>query len=319
MEENKVPIITISRQPYSFGDEIAIKLAEQLDIELITREKLLNDFLPDGFFTHDLNMLKTSAKYYLKNFKNNATFLEYIDKSLHDYTKSNSAVLVGFGSQMLYSDDPAALHFRIVAPKQTRIDNATKQYHLSEDQAEQILIQADKKQRRFVTTLFDADVTDPLYYNLIVNTESTTVSEAVSAILSIVQGRESIAEQTPAAQKTSQPVAPLPEGDMKNQAEIEFAKLLDMYHIEWKYEPKTFPIEWDAEGNVISAFKPDFYLSSFDTYIELTTMNQKYVTQKNKKVRKLKKLYPDVNIKIVYKKDFHSLVKRFNLNKGGQK
>ena len=91
---------------------------------------------------------------------------------------------------------------------------------------------------------------------------------------------------------------------LKNQAEIEFAKLLDMYQIEWKYEPKTFPIEWDAEGNVVSAFSPDFYLTNFDTYIELTTMNQKYVTEKNKKIRKLKELYPGINIKIVYKKDF---------------
>lgn len=314
-----MPIITISRQPYSFGDEIAKEIAERLGFVLITREKLLNDFLPDGFFTHDLNMLKSSAKYYLKNFKNNATFLDYIDKSLHEYTKSTSAVLAGFGSQMLFADDPDALHFRIVAPKQTRIANAIKEYHLSEEQAEQILIQADKKQRRFVTTLFDADVTDPLYYNLVINTKSTTVSEAICAILSIVQERENVAEQTPAAQMTAQPVEPPPDADLKNQAEVEFAKLLGMYHIEWKYEPKTFPIEWDAEGNVISAFKPDFYLSSFDTYIELTTMNQKYVTQKNKKVRKLKKLYPDVNIKIVYKKDFHSLVKRFNLNKGGKK
>ena len=68
----------------------------------------------------------------------------------------------------------------------------------------------------------------------------------------------------------------------------------------------------DAEGNVILAFSPDFYLTQFDTYIELTTMNQRYVTEKNKKVKRLRELYPGINIRIVYKKDFQSLVERFN-------
>jgi hypothetical protein len=73
-------------------------------------------------------------------------------------------------------------------------------------------------------------------------------------------------------------------------------------------------VEWDAGGHVISAFSPDFYLPKFDTYIELTTMNQKYVTAKNRKVKRLKELYPGINIKLVYKKDFSSLVERFNLS-----
>jgi len=91
---------------------------------------------------------------------------------------------------------------------------------------------------------------------------------------------------------------------------------LDMYQIDWQYEPKTFPIEWDAEGNVTMAFSPDFYLTKFDTYIELTTMNQKYVTIKNRKAKKLRELYPGTKIKVVYKRDFYSLIDRYNLGKG---
>jgi hypothetical protein len=68
--------------------------------------------------------------------------------------------------------------------------------------------------------------------------------------------------------------------------------------------PEPSPIEWDAEGNIIQAFSPDFYLTQFDTYIELTTMNQKYVTQKNRKARKVRELYPGTNVKIVLQKGF---------------
>lgn len=91
------------------------------------------------------------------------------------------------------------------------------------------------------------------------------------------------------------------------------AEILDYYEIMWQYEPKTFPLEWDRAGKAIAYFTPDFYLTDFDTYIELTTMSQKLVTKKNRKVRRLKELYPDVNIRIFYQKDFRRLLARFGV------
>ncbi|MBS3957004.1 MAG: hypothetical protein KGZ40_05705 [Clostridiales bacterium] len=91
------------------------------------------------------------------------------------------------------------------------------------------------------------------------------------------------------------------------------AEILDFYRIRWEYEPTSFPIEWDSDGEVIASFTPDFYLPDFDLYIELTTMSQKLVTKKNRKVRRLKELYPDVNIKIFYQKDFRRLLQRFGV------
>jgi hypothetical protein len=91
------------------------------------------------------------------------------------------------------------------------------------------------------------------------------------------------------------------------------AEILDFYRIRWQYEPRTFPIEWDGQGNVISSFSPDFYLIDFDLYIELTTMSQKLVTKKNRKLRRVKELYPEVNVKIFYQKDFRRLLARFGV------
>jgi hypothetical protein len=91
------------------------------------------------------------------------------------------------------------------------------------------------------------------------------------------------------------------------------AQILDYYGLNWEYEPTTFPIEWDSKGDVIASFSPDFYLPDFDLYIELTTMSQKLVTKKNRKVRRLKELYPDINIKIFYQKDFRALCFKYGL------
>jgi len=68
-----------------------------------------------------------------------------------------------------------------------------------------------------------------------------------------------------------------------HESEREFAKILDFYRIKWQYEPKTFPLEFDEDGNATLSFTPDFYLSGMDLYIELTTLNQSLVTKKNRK------------------------------------
>ena len=96
-------------------------------------------------------------------------------------------------------------------------------------------------------------------------------------------------------------------------SERQFARLLDFYQIDWEYEPRSFDLERDRHGNVTQQFTPDFYLPAYDLYIEITTMNQKLVTRKNRKVRQLQELYPDVKCKIFYQRDYLSLVTKYGL------
>jgi hypothetical protein len=94
-------------------------------------------------------------------------------------------------------------------------------------------------------------------------------------------------------------------------SEREFSKILDFYKIRWEYEPRTFVLEVDSDGNPFLSFTPDFYLNDLDIYIELTTLNQKLVTKKNYKIKKLRELYPEINVKLFYKKDYHSLLFKY--------
>jgi hypothetical protein len=96
-----------------------------------------------------------------------------------------------------------------------------------------------------------------------------------------------------------------------HESEAEFARILDFYHIAWQYEPRTFAVEWDNEGNVTASFTPDFYLPDHNLYIELTTAKQQLVTKKNRKVRRLRKLYPETNIKVLYASDYRKLIEKF--------
>jgi hypoxanthine phosphoribosyltransferase len=96
-------------------------------------------------------------------------------------------------------------------------------------------------------------------------------------------------------------------------SERQFARLLDFYQIAWDYEPTSFDLEWDKQGRIIQRFTPDFYLPQYDLYIEITTLNQKLVTKKNRKVRRLRELYPDVKCKVFYQRDYLSLVTKYGL------
>ncbi len=96
-------------------------------------------------------------------------------------------------------------------------------------------------------------------------------------------------------------------------SERQFAKLLEFYDIDWQYEPTSFDIDFDKEGRVLQRFTPDFYLPEFDLYIEITTLNQKLVTKKNGKVRRLRERYPEISCKIFYQRDYLSLVTKYGL------
>jgi len=98
-----------------------------------------------------------------------------------------------------------------------------------------------------------------------------------------------------------------------NQAEVECAKVLDYYGVPWQYEPRSFVLRRGEDGRVVEAFAPDFYLPEQDLYIELTVMKQSLVTRKNRKLRKLKELYPDIRIKLFYRRDIQRLAERYRI------
>ena len=94
-------------------------------------------------------------------------------------------------------------------------------------------------------------------------------------------------------------------------SEAELSRILDFYAVRWEYEPHVFPILWNTDGDVLESFAPDFYLPDLDLYIELTTLRQKLVRRKNRKLRRLRELYPGVRVKLLYARDFRALMLKY--------
>lgn len=97
-------------------------------------------------------------------------------------------------------------------------------------------------------------------------------------------------------------------------AELECARVFEFHGIPWDYEPRTFVLEANPDGSVIEAFTPDFYLPEQDLYLEVTTMKQSLVTRKNRKMRRLRALHPEIRIKLFYKRDVEALAQKYELD-----
>lgn len=309
-------IITISRQNGSLGEEIADSLASRLGTSVISRKYALENFFGE-INPGTLNRLNESAKFFATTPPgNNRTYAEILTdkiRALASESKDKDLIILGMGGSVLLANFPGAIHIRVTASEETRINTIARRYRITNEEALEVLNIADRKHKRFVHTLYGKDITSPEYFDLILNTDRLSVDECVDVISELVRKHEIKTRLTQSNAKSKTIDHQTRNVSFKNETEEEFARILDMYNIEWLYEPKTFPVEWDAEGNVTMAISPDFYLPKFNLYLELTTMDQKYVTKKNKKMRLVRELYPGTNIRIVYKKDFNELLDRLKM------
>jgi len=111
--------------------------------------------------------------------------------------------------------------------------------------------------------------------------------------------------------QVAEPLTPNPSPRFAHQSEAELARILDYYGVAWRYEPDVFPISWNADGAVVESFAPDFYLPEIDIYLELTTLKQTLVRKKNRKLRWLRQLYPEIRVKLFYARDFRALMVKY--------
>ncbi len=308
-------VITISRQTASLGDEIAVNLAEKLGVKLITRDYVIENWLSEVADEHDLHMLKETSKYYLKNAEKDQTYKEFINDRLKEKVEQESLVVLGLGSQIIFREYAHAVHIKVLCSDQSRVQRIREKYNINKEQALRTLDLSDRKHRRYVHRVFDKDWENISLYHTTINTDGLNVHEATDLIIHLIEMKKENPQQLFKKDEVFHTEDyKRNEIDFVHESEKDFAEILDMHNIKWEYEPTEFPLEWDAEGNIALGFRPDFYLPEFDTYIELTTMKQKYVTEKNKKIKLVQKLYPDINVNIVYKKDYHKLLDRFGIN-----
>ncbi len=122
---------------------------------------------------------------------------------------------------------------------------------------------------------------------------------------------EAPAPDQPSGGRAHRRAVPVEGARFAHASEAELARILDFYMVRWEYEPRTFPILWTLDGQVVESFSPDFYRPDLDLWLELTTLRQSLVRRKNRKLRRMRELYPMIRIKLLYARDFRALMLKY--------
>jgi bifunctional protein TilS/HprT len=101
-----------------------------------------------------------------------------------------------------------------------------------------------------------------------------------------------------------------------HESEADFARILSFYNVRWHYEPRSFTLR-EEDGQLLEAFTPDFYLPDYDQYIELTTLRQSLATYKNRKLRLMRERHPEINVKLLNRRDLFALLAKFGIDPRG--
>jgi hypoxanthine phosphoribosyltransferase len=309
-------LITISGQPGCRTEEVARITAQRLGWELITQTGLRR-LIQDEF--GESSAIPDRAYPFL--------VLSIISR----LAKEHHLVAAASGADSFSPRHfPALLRVRIVAPESWRIGALMVDRRLERSAARTLVAQlesSDKaaRKQRGLRVLPSADD-----FDVVLNASAMDSEQMAAVIQSAIEtlhvGDAGFLSASADAQLQFQVrlelakhgISPpdrvqLKRAQFVHPSEEIFANLLDYYRIAWEYEPRSFPIQWDKNGKVLEAFTPDFYLPEFDIYVELTTMKQSNVTKKNRKIKLLRTIYPDVNIQVFYQKDFQNLIFKYGL------
>jgi len=308
-------LIAVSGHPGCRYEEVARITAQRLAFELLTQARVQS--LASQEFGAET---KIPAR----------AWASLITSVLARVATQHHIVYCAAGGELQARDFAGMLRIHIVAPESVRIGNIMLDCRMERPAARQHLLKLEsaegaERKARFGKTKVTAE-----QFDMVLNSESLTSEQMAELIETTVKstgllerGYLSAAAEAQLQFQTRLRLArygivppdkiTIRNKMFANQSEEIFANLLDFYRIAWEYEPRSFPVQYDRDGNVLEAFTPDFYLPEFDLYVELTTMKQSLVTRKNRKVRLLRELYPHLNIQVFYQKDFENLVFKYGL------
>jgi cytidylate kinase len=313
-------LITVTGEPGCRSEEVARLTATRLGFQLVGEPGL-----------RDLIATEFGSEYVVPP----KAYPHMVTSIVARLATESHVVLSAAGAEFLFRTWPAVLRVFISAPEARRTGTLMIDHRLDRECARKLLKHLESQARKENLQRFRRAAA-PLHFFDLALSEASLEPEQIAATIEAAAAAKALTEQgllsTSAEahiefqvrlQLAKHGIAapgkyPVKRVQFANPSEEIFANLLDFYRISWKYEPKSFPIQWGPDGKVLEAITPDFYLPDFDMYVELTTMKQSLVTKKNRKVKLLRAIYPHVNIQVFYQKDLQDLIFKHGLASGAR-
>jgi cytidylate kinase len=192
-----VPVITVAMEPGSGGSIIAAKIAEQLGFDYFHRdivEKIAKTAKIRGAVVNSLEKERlTGVKDFISSLVEDQyihpdTYLRHLLVVISTIAKHGRAVIVGRGANfILPAEDIFAV--RVIAPLKKRIREVALNHRVTTEVAKRRVIQRESRRKAFVRHSFNADISNPIYYDLTINTGKVSIDSAVQAVIAALKAK----------------------------------------------------------------------------------------------------------------------------------
>ncbi|GAK58417.1 hypothetical protein U27_05391 [Candidatus Vecturithrix granuli] len=177
-------VITISRQSGSLGTIIAKMLKEELHFEYLDKAKIEEILVSEyGIPEEHVEKFDEKKPAFWDIFSSDKDrYLHFMKTAIYEFARKGNTIIIGRGGQVLLKDVPGALHVCIVAPTELRIERIKTRYNYNDKLAEQIIRHSDSGRTGFHKFFFHVNWEDSSLYDLILNTQTYSVEQAVNVI-----------------------------------------------------------------------------------------------------------------------------------------
>ena len=194
----QIPVITVAMEPGSGGSIIAQRIAERLKFDYFHRDIVEKIAKTAKIRSKVVNSLEKERLTGVKDFISSLveeqyihpdTYLRHLLPVISTIAKHGRAVIVGRGANFILPAEDI-FSVRVIAPLKKRIREVALTHGAPVEEVKRRVIQRESRRKAFVRHSFNADISDPIHYDLTINTGKMSIESAVEAVIGAVRARQ---------------------------------------------------------------------------------------------------------------------------------
>lgn len=192
--EARLPVITVAMQPGSGGSVIGRNIAERLGFSYFHRDIVEEISKSAKIRSTVVNTLEKERLSGVKDFISSLiedqyihpdTYLKHLLEVISTIGKHGRAVIVGRGANFILPAEDI-FSVRVIAPMEQRVRNVALEYRVTSEEAKRRVIRRESRRKAFVRQSFNVDISDPIHYDMIINTGKMSIGAAVESVIAAV-------------------------------------------------------------------------------------------------------------------------------------
>jgi len=184
-------VIAISRGSLFATKELAEGLKARLGYRIISREEVIEAAAQYGIEETGLGekdiMESHPPGYWHERADERMHYLTCFKTALLDFAVEGSIIYHGNLAHILLNEVPFVLRVRVNAPLGNRVEKLIEEERISKEEAIEKIKDMDHRRRLWTQFLYDAEVIDPIFFDLVLSMDRISIDDAIEMVVSEVK------------------------------------------------------------------------------------------------------------------------------------